>query len=893
MPYFSATFTSQNLFLNNQIKNMKSLYLLVSACLFFTLSSSAQISSVAPGGNWSNPATWSGGTIPTSSDDVIISNGSSVLIDTDGNSNNLTVDQGGILEFEEINPRGLSVKANVTINQGGIFRTSLNGNQTDHKLFISGNLTNNGTLDFSTNRNIAGGTISFRGLGTATFSGSGPVSDVLRIVVNKGTDITNMIEIKPDHLTFMDSIHRDATDAGFLYLNNGMCKISGSFPMQNGLFGLSLSYYIPATAGIWFNNPNLTVLPRNGTTYMEGTVIMDAGTFNVGTQPDNRLGYILGSKLTINGGAINVSGRFSATSTYGLTYTQTGGTFTLNTVGNTSSSYASFDMRNYDNSTFNMSGGSIVFQNASSGTAGPRDYFNDAQNVNITGGTIVFGNASSPANQTFYASGSVPNFEINSDNGGNTVKLYDDLTVMYNSTINSGSTLKLDDGAAGHIFTTRGATLTNSGAIDGSLAGSKLYFFGFRTPQTYSGNGTITGLLSSLHLNNQRGLRISNTIASEIGAQELIMESGNINTGVCTLSLGSSASSLGTFSYTTGTIIGKFKRWISASTGAKDFPVGVTAAKRNANINFTEAPTSGGTLTAEWVATPGGSNGLPLTEGSNTITTTSTEGFWRVSAADGLSGGRYTGTFNADGLSTITDFSQLVLVKRSEVAGSPWTLDGVHVPTTGSNNAAVLSRTGMSGFSEFGIGGSITSLPIAIEYFKGAKRSNTNVLDWKINCTGSSTAAITLERSSNSRDFVSVNNITATSLRCLQPFSYADNSMLTGINYYRLKVTDADGKKIYSSVIALNNNSTGFELAGIAPNPVHSKAVLSIASANNIQIELMVSDIAGRKLKRSVVGIVSGSNSISLDFSDLPAGTYQLTGATTEGITKTIQFIKN
>lgn len=872
---------------------MKSLYLIVSACLFFSLGSSAQISSVAPGGNWSNPATWSGGTIPTSSDDVIISNGSTVLIDTDGNSNNLTVDQGGILEFEEVNPRGLSVRANVTINQGGIFRTSLSGNQTDHKLFISGNLTNNGTLDFSTNRNIAGGTISFRGPGTATFSGSGPVSDVLRIVVNKGTDITNMIEIKPDNLTFMDSIHRDATDAGFLYLNNGMCKISGTFPMQNGLFGLSLSYYIPATAGIWFNNPNLTVLPRNGTTYMEGTVIMDAGTFNVGTNPDNRLGYILGSSLTINGGAINVSGRFSATSTYGLTYTQTGGTFTLNTVGNTSASYASFDMRNYDNSTFNMSGGSIVFQNASAGGAGPRDYYNDAQNINITGGTIVFGNASSPANQTFYASGTVPNLEVNSDNGGNTVRLNDDLVVLYNTTVNVGSVLKLDDGATGHILTSRGASFTNSGSIDGTLAGSKLYFFGFRTPQTYSGNGTLAGALNSLHLNNQRGLTIANTTASDISTKELVMENGNIRTGVCTIALGTSAASTGNFVYTTGTIVGKFKRWIAPSVASTDFPVGVVANKRNANINFTTAPTSGGTLTAEWVSTPGGSNGLPLTEGSNIITTTSTEGYWRVSAADGLTGGTYAGTFNADGLSTITDFSQLVLVKRSETSGSPWILDGVHVPTSGTNNAAVLSRTGMTGFSEFGIGGSITSLPIAIEYFKGTKRSNTNVLDWKINCTGSSTAAITLERSNNSRDFVSVTNINATSLRCLQPFSFSDNSQPSGINYYRLKVTDADGKKVYSSVIALNNNSSAFELAGISPNPVQSKAVLSIASANNTQIEILVSDISGRKLKRTVIGVVSGSNSISMDFTDLPSGTYQIIATTNEGFTKTIQFVKN
>lgn len=58
-------------------------------------------------------------------------------------------------------------------------------------------------------------------------------------------------------------------------------------------------------------------------------------------------------------------------------------------------------------------------------------------------------------------------------------------------------------------------------------------------------------------------------------------------------------------------------------------------------------------------------------------------------------------------------------------------LDGTHITTTGSNLAAVLQRTGMSGFSQFAVGGqSNLSLPVTLLSFSGYKDGSRNQLSW-------------------------------------------------------------------------------------------------------------------------------------------------------------------
>ena len=66
---------------------------------------------------------------------------------------------------------------------------------------VGGNLTNNGTLDFSTNGGFAGAGITFTGAANNTFGGTGATTDIRSITLNKGTSSANVLELNPSNFT--------------------------------------------------------------------------------------------------------------------------------------------------------------------------------------------------------------------------------------------------------------------------------------------------------------------------------------------------------------------------------------------------------------------------------------------------------------------------------------------------------------------------------------------------------------------------------------------------------------------------------------------------------------------------------------------------------------------
>src|SRR6185436_12446621 len=116
------------------------------------------------GGNWSSTGTWTGGVVPTAVDNVTIGSGCTVTIDT-----------------------ATAAALDVTIASGGTLQSPTTGTVTTNNLTIGGNLTNNGTLDLSTNADTSAAILTFgAGLPDVTFGGSGAVTDVRSITIVKG-----------------------------------------------------------------------------------------------------------------------------------------------------------------------------------------------------------------------------------------------------------------------------------------------------------------------------------------------------------------------------------------------------------------------------------------------------------------------------------------------------------------------------------------------------------------------------------------------------------------------------------------------------------------------------------------------------------------------------------
>ena len=308
----------------------------------------------AASGNWSAGATWVGGVPPTAGDNVTIAAGHTVTIDS-SNAFSVTIQSGGVLEYEATTARTLTVGTFVTINSGGTFQTAATGTQTGHILSVGTNLTNNGTLDFSTNADTAGANITFTGAANNTFSGTGATTDVRTITVNKGVSSANIIELTDFEF------HRAGRQYGRGRLPDANQRHVGRSPARSRWRtgpSLAPTYNIPVNGGIWLNNPNYTVSPTaSGTaTNNNGLFRMTAGTYNIGLTGADGMGGGTGATFIIEGGTINAV-RIDPQSA--VTWTQSAGTINVGVLAsNTRSNFGTFEL--FSTGTFfTMSGGTI------------------------------------------------------------------------------------------------------------------------------------------------------------------------------------------------------------------------------------------------------------------------------------------------------------------------------------------------------------------------------------------------------------------------------------------------------------------------------------------------------------------------------------------------------
>ena len=134
--------------------------------------------------------------------------------------------------------------------------------------------------------------------------------------------------------------------------------------------------------------------------------------------------------------------------------------------------------------------------------------------------------------------------------------------------------------------------------------------------------------------------------------------------------------------------------------------------------------------------------------------------------------------------------------------------------------------------------------------------------------------------------FNSIGSLTATAVRCQLPFNFTDNNPVTGKNYYRLKITDADGISFYSKTLVAGNSKIGFEITAIANNIIY----FSSNKQQAIQLKLIAPD--GKLLYICNKTIAAGNNKLDLQMQNKPAGIYTLLVYTSQGEAITKRLLK-
>jgi trimeric autotransporter adhesin len=95
-------------------------------------------------------------------------------------------------------------------------------------------------------------------------------------------------------------------------------------------------------------------------------------------------------------------------------------------------------------------------------------------------------------------------------------------------------------------------------------------------------------------------------------------------------------------------------------------------------------------------------------------------------------------------------------------------------------------------------------------------------------------------------------------------YSFTDPAIISDKYYYRIRMKNSTGKAEYSRIIQLSLSSNIFNFISVI-NPFSNQLYFDISSDRNGQAEVQLIDATGKMVRKRIVEISTGTNSLSLD----------------------------
>lgn len=795
-------------------------------------------------GNWSSAGTWKCG-IPPNPCTIPINVNHNVVLNVDHVQNaNFTLAASKTLTISTntltINP----TTATVTSTFNGTVNVSGSGTLTTGSSLPS-TYTANATVASTGSLNISGGTVNI-GTAVSTNSSNLTVSGAMTL---SGTGTFN---------------------AGPANGYTRLTSINGSLNMSGGTFEQNGTLTFGSSSSWTMNGGILNIDPNGGTS---ATSASSSGAL-----------YMQSPTINVTGGTINFKDPMyssTASSARTISYSTTGldvaiGTgCTINIGTNTGG--------NHSNSGSN---GFYIECNTSTGTI-------ELGTVIVNGGLYTATNSRHAS--TYTSSGYITKIKNLTVNSGSEFVVNSTVLAVTGNVVNNGlmtvTSATVDNGLAfvGDAQYSGGVILSN-GSNAQSLSGTGFFRKATADPVPGSQSGNLCSAFSVWQTAGGAGVTLNMpltiTAALRLNGGQTITSSSNF------MALGTSGTLLGTL-YTNsstaptniqnanvgGWVNGPFKRWFSGNTTDASqqgiLPVGSSTVPQYAQVVFTTTPGSG-TLTSYFTGGAPGDTGLPLTDGTGTDPycnpgAVSSTGFVTITPGDGLGTGTYTSRFNVTNYSGITTLATARVLKRP-TGGGNWTLDGTYV--AGANN--LISRTGMSGFSEFAaVQGSNISLPLELLSFKGYADKTVNVLEWAT-ATEINTDKFIIERSADGENWSEIASAKAVGNSLSKHVYSINDPQPYAKSYYRLITVDMDGKTQLSHVIVIERSRKGFTINSVSPNPNNGNFAVTFNSIGSGKTNLVVVNSLGLKVYSKSVDTKAGTNNEFLGIDNLTDGIYTL-----------------
>jgi len=322
-------------------------------------------------------------------------------------------------------------------------------------------------------------------------------------------------------------------------------------------------------------------------------------------------------------------------------------------------------------------------------------------------------------------------------------------------------------------------------------------------------------------------------------------------------------------------------------TGAKDVvsnpavPSGGTGGyvlgNTGATVTFTDGSETGGTIEATTSTSPSVNGDLPIG-----IQGLATEKYWTITNT-GLTGFTYSITLDLTGISGITDFNSIKVVKRddenavwADVTGAPYFATVIH-------DNPYITISGLSSFSEFAVGTSGENpLPVELVSFTGkltggkvsltwSTRSETTNYGWEIQKMQE--AVVSRQESVAEGKWETIGFVAGKGTTTeAQTYTFTSAS---GSGKFRLKQIDTDGSVSFSQVLSFEQIPSVLTLNQNYPNPFNPSTVIGFALPVSGKVSMKIYDVTGRELATLLNrDLESGSHSVTFDASGYAAGVY-------------------
>ncbi len=166
-------------------------------------------------------------------------------------------------------------------------------------------------------------------------------------------------------------------------------------------------------------------------------------------------------------------------------------------------------------------------------------------------------------------------------------------------------------------------------------------------------------------------------------------------------------------------------------------------------------------------------------------------------------------------------------------------------------------------------------LPFNITSFTAEKNNHAVKLNWQTDYE-QNTSHFIVEKSNDGSNFYSLQRVEAAGKSgASKKYSTLDAKPLYGTNFYRLKMTDIDGRFTYSNIVAARIDNDNKEIS-LFPNPVQRDLQVQIPAEKKENCTIQVQDMIGKVVKEQVVEPNNALFSTSINTDELAKGIYLL-----------------